>query len=117
MGKYSDLDLRFGRFVTHGSETPRKPYDNLFDNVTEDYTKGAVSKFWDCAFFVDYLIARIYPGTEAMQWIHYAGIIIFGGYLILCLIYNRPRREDVSGKRKNRRTRNRHHIDINNRPD
>ena len=25
--------------------------------------------------FVDYLIARIYPGTEAMQWIHYAGII------------------------------------------
>ena len=67
--------------------------------------------------FVDYLIARIYPGTEAIQWIHYAGIIIFGGYLILCLIYNRPRREDVSGKRKNRRTRNRHHIDINNRPD
>lgn len=56
LGKYSHLDLRFGRFVTHGSETPRKPYANLFDSVTEDYTKGAVSKFWDCAFFVDYLI-------------------------------------------------------------
>ena len=73
--------------------------------------------FFGIWIFVEYLITHIYPGTEAMQWIHYAGIIIFGGYLIICLVYNRPRRETLSKSRKRNRTKSRHHIDINNRPD
>lgn len=46
---------------------------------------------------VDYIITQIWPGIEAMQWVHYAGIIIFGGYLLICLFFSRP------GKYKNRK--------------
>lgn len=46
---------------------------------------------------VDYIITQIWPGIEAMQWVHYAGIIIFGGYLLICLFLGRPE------KRKNRK--------------
>lgn len=46
---------------------------------------------------LDYIIMQIWPGIEAMQWVHYAGIIIFGGYLLICLFFSRP------GKHKNRR--------------
>ena len=41
----------------------------------------------------DYLITRILPGTEVMQWIHYVGVIIFGVCVIVCLQYIRPKGE------------------------
>ncbi len=40
---------------------------------------------------VNYLVLQLSPNDSAMQYIHYAGIIVFGGYLILCLFYSRPK--------------------------
>ena len=57
----------------------------------------------------NFLVTQILPGTDAMQWIHYTGIIVFGGYLLLCLFYSRPRkgkdekRQEKAKKRKTRR--------------
>ncbi len=53
----------------------------------------------------DYLISQLWPGVEAMQWVHYAGVIIFGGYLIICLIYSKPKKEKhkASKSRKTKR--------------
>lgn len=48
----------------------------------------------------DYIVSQLWPGIEAMQWVHYAGVIIFGGYLMLCLIYSKPKKEKKSRKRK-----------------
>lgn len=51
----------------------------------------------------DYLISQLWPGVEAMQWVHYAGVIIFGGYLMVCLIYSRPKKEKKKSKKKNKK--------------
>lgn len=53
----------------------------------------------------DYLVSQLWPGIEAMQWVHYAGVIIFGGYLMICLIYSRPKKE--KSKRKSSRNKRR----------
>ncbi|MBQ1992651.1 MAG: hypothetical protein II233_07755 [Clostridia bacterium] len=53
----------------------------------------------------DYLISQLWPGVEAMQWVHYAGVIIFGGYLIVCLICSRPKKEKKKSKKKKTRSR------------
>ena len=50
----------------------------------------------------DYLITRILPGTEVMQWIHYVGVIIFGVCVIVCLQYIRPKGEKKIRKNKNK---------------
>ena len=52
----------------------------------------------------NYLVIQIWPGTSMMQWFHYIGIIIFGGYLLLCLFYSRPKKAkpEKSDKRKKR---------------
>lgn len=57
----------------------------------------------------DYLVTQLWPGTEAMLWVHYVGVIIFGGYLLLCLLYSRPKKEkNKSNTKKNtKRKRNR----------
>lgn len=53
----------------------------------------------------DYLVAQLWPGLEAMQWVHYAGVIVFGGYLIICLIYSKPKKEKRKGRKsKKKRT-------------
>lgn len=39
---------------------------------------------------VNYLVLQLLPNNTAMQYIQYAGVIVFGGYLILCLFYSRP---------------------------
>lgn len=53
----------------------------------------------------DYLVSQLWPGNEAMQWVHYAGVIIFGGYLMICLIYSKPKKEkSKSRKSKKKRT-------------
>lgn len=61
----------------------------------------------------DYIITQMWPGTEAMQWVHYAGVIVFGGYLILCLLFSRPKKEKKkkNGKNKNKSKR----VSLNNR--
>ena len=51
----------------------------------------------------DYLISQLWPGVEAMQWVHYAGVIIFGGYLMVCLIYSKPKKEKKKSKKKNKK--------------
>lgn len=53
----------------------------------------------------NYLVTQLWPGTDAMQWIHYTGIIVFGGYLLICLFYSRPKKckeEKKQGRKKNR---------------
>ncbi len=48
----------------------------------------------------NYLVIHIWPGTSMMQWVHYIGIIIFGGYLLLCLFYSRPKKPKKEKDRK-----------------
>ncbi|MGN0551679.1 MAG: hypothetical protein ACI4I4_07570 [Acutalibacteraceae bacterium] len=57
----------------------------------------------------NYLVTQIWPGNDAMQYIHYTGIIVFGGYLLLCLFYSRPKknREEKAQKKKKRAKRSR----------
>lgn len=54
----------------------------------------------------NYLVTQLWPGTDAMQWIHYTGIIVFGGYLLICLFYSRPKksREERSQGTKKKKT-------------
>lgn len=58
----------------------------------------------------DYIISQIWPNSEAMQWVHYSGIIIFGGYLLLCLILSRPRKH-----KKKKSSKNNKHVNPDNR--
>lgn len=52
----------------------------------------------------NYLITQIWPGNTSMQWIHYTGVIVFSGYLLLCLLYSRPKKpkKEKKGKTKKR---------------
>lgn len=61
----------------------------------------------------DYLVSQLWPGLEAMQWVHYAGVIIFGGYLIICLIYSKPKKEKrkSKGSKNKRRTSRRKNVE------
>lgn len=54
----------------------------------------------------NYLVTQLWPGTDAMQLIHYTGIIVFGGYLLICLFYSRPKksREERSQGTKKKKT-------------
>lgn len=51
----------------------------------------------------NYLVTQIWPGSTAMQWIHYTGIIVFGGYLLLCLFYSRPKKSKPPKKEKKKK--------------
>lgn len=51
----------------------------------------------------NYLVTQIWPGSIAMQWIHYTGIIVFGGYLLLCLFYSRPKKSKPPKKEKKKK--------------
>ena len=67
--------------------------------------------------FVDYIVTKTAPGSDATQWIHYIGIIVFGGYMLVCLFYSRPkkaRKEKTSAKKK--RKPQSKHINIEDRP-
>lgn len=48
----------------------------------------------------NYLVTQLWPRNAAMQWIHYTGIIVFGGYLLLCLFYSRPKKEKPGKDKK-----------------
>lgn len=50
----------------------------------------------------NYLVTQIWPASTAMQWIHYTGIIVFGGYLLLCLFFSRPRNKKEKNRKKAR---------------
>lgn len=65
----------------------------------------------------EYIITQIWPGTEAMQWVHYAGVIVFGGYLALCLFFSRPKKEKRSrrNKGKNNKKLKTKRVNLNNR--
>ncbi len=55
---------------------------------------------------VNYLIAQIWPTSSAMQYIQYAGVIVFGGYLIVCLFFSIPKRKSQEkNNRKNAKKR------------
>lgn len=62
----------------------------------------------------DFLVSQLWPGTEAMQWVHYAGIIVFGGYLVICLFFSRPKKEKASKKKKKRKPTSKR-VNLNNR--
>lgn len=51
----------------------------------------------------NYLVTQVWPGSAAMQWILYTGIIVFGGYLLMCLFFSRPKKEKQP--KKNRKVR------------
>lgn len=53
----------------------------------------------------NYIVIQIWPGSSMMQWIHYTGIIIFGGYLLLCLFYSRPKKQKADKQKKNKKQR------------
>lgn len=53
----------------------------------------------------NYLVTQIWPGLSVMQWVHYIGIVIFGGYLLLCLFYSRPKKPKPEKQKKQRRPR------------
>lgn len=53
----------------------------------------------------NYLVTQIWPGLNVMQWVHYIGIVVFGGYLLLCLFYSRPKKEGAEKQIKQRRRR------------
>lgn len=53
----------------------------------------------------NYLVTQIWPTNTAMQWIHYTGIIVFGGYLLLCLFYSRPKKQKKEKVKKSKRNR------------
>ncbi|HHZ06754.1 MAG TPA: hypothetical protein GX401_08245 [Clostridiales bacterium] len=55
----------------------------------------------------NYLVTQIWPTNTTMQWIHYTGIIVFGGYLLLCLFYSRPKKPKVEKEKKRRVKKNR----------
>ena len=63
-----------------------------------------VALFRPVALFFIFEGLQIWPGTSMMQWFHYIGIIIFGGYLLLCLFYSRPKKAkpEKPDKRKKR---------------
>lgn len=63
---------------------------------------------------VDYLFTQMFPGTEATQWIHYAGVIVFGGYLAICLFFSKPKKakKEKRGKRKKQHSKR---VGLNNR--
>lgn len=67
----------------------------------------------------EYIITQIYPGIEAMQWVHYAGIIVFGGYLALCLFFSRPKPKKEKYNRRNKGKNNKKQktkrVNLNNR--
>lgn len=65
----------------------------------------------------DYIITQIWPGIEAMQWVHYAGVIVFGGYLALCLFFSRPKKEKRNrrNKGKNNQKQKTKRVNLNNR--
>jgi len=50
----------------------------------------------------DYLVNQLWPGNDAMLWVHFVGVIVFGGYLLLCLLYSRPKKE--KNKKNNKKT-------------
>lgn len=51
----------------------------------------------------NYLVTQLWPGTDAMQWIHYTGIIVFGGYLMICLFYSRPKKSKEEKKQRKKK--------------
>lgn len=51
----------------------------------------------------NYLVTQIWPGLNIMQWVHYIGIVVFGGYLLLCLFYSRPKKTAKPEKQKKQR--------------
>ena len=55
----------------------------------------------------NYIVIQIWPGTGMMQWIHYIGIIVFGGYLLLCLFFSRPKKQKSEKKAKKQRNKKR----------
>lgn len=55
----------------------------------------------------NYIVIQIWPGTGMMQWIHYLGIIVFGGYLLLCLFFSRPKKQKSEKKAKKQRNKKR----------
>lgn len=63
----------------------------------------------------DYIIMQIWPGIEAMQWVHYAGIIIFGGYLLICLFFSRPGKQKSRSKSQNKDNTSSKHVNPDNR--
>ncbi len=68
---------------------------------------------------IDYIVTQTSLGTEATQKIHCVGIIVFGGYMLLCLLYSRPKKEknerNGQSDRKKRPSRSKH-INIEDRP-
>lgn len=54
---------------------------------------------------IDYIVLQLSPNNSAMQYIHYAGVIVFGGYLILCLFYSKPKSAKKSDNKETRSTR------------
>lgn len=40
----------------------------------------------------NYLAKELWPGNDAMQWVHYVGIIVFAGYLLICLLLVFPKK-------------------------
>ena len=65
---------------------------------------------------VDYIVTKVAPGTDATQWIHYVGIIVFGGYLLICLFYSRPKKSKKEKSAPPKRTHRNKHISIEDRP-
>lgn len=62
----------------------------------------------------DFFVSQIWPSVEAMQWVHYAGIIVFGGYLIICLFFSRPKKEKDSKRKKSKKQTSKR-VNLNNR--
>ncbi len=62
----------------------------------------------------DYLFTQLFPGTEAMQWTHYAGVIVFGGYLAICLFFSKPKKTKNEKRSKSKKQRNKR-VGLNNR--
>lgn len=58
----------------------------------------------------NYLVTQVWPGTAAMQWILYTGIIVFGGYLLMCLFFSRPKKEKKQKSKRSKRSTSRRKV-------
>lgn len=50
----------------------------------------------------NYIVVSIQPTTDIMAWIHYIGILILSGYLLICLLVSRPQKEQEKERGKDR---------------
>lgn len=50
----------------------------------------------------NYLAKELWLGNDAMQWVHYVGIIVFAGYLLICLLFSIPKKDKKAKSKRSK---------------